>query len=494
MTHWHVLAAVGAINWSGYFIYDIPASLSNSLSEHLSLPDHQFAYLISLLYTVYAVPNTILPFFSSAAVRRFGERTVLLLTVSSIILGQLLFSLAIQTRSQLGLIVGRVCIGLGGEVVGVLGVEVITRSFQDRSLSLALATNLGAGRLGSVANTVIVPHMIGPYGITSATWTATALAVGFAVIGLISLLMITRPRCQVDDEDPLRAATVEGKIKITPAGTVPSSNVGQFPTVFWYLAMICLLGYGCLNTFTNSAPRFLATRFYDGDQRAAGSATSILFILSGILVPPFGILLDRLSSKNYPRALITANVFLALAHALFLTHAVSSPIVPLCFLGTADAIIGVSFWASVVKCLRPETVTLIEGETTREHEPLLKNEAEDNYNKLGSETLISVSSSETLTEYSPDLASDNDLEDSTASTLDTDADTHREPAITSDKNNTTTTLGLGIMTSLMNISTAAVPFPAAVMEGFAGFQGLEGMFFVLALLSCIIGWFGSGSG
>ncbi|BCS28991.1 uncharacterized protein APUU_70561S [Aspergillus puulaauensis] len=100
-TQWHVLAASAAINWSTYFIHDVPASLSTPLSEHLSLPDQQYAYLVSLLYAVYAVPNTVLPFFAGPAVQRFGERAVLLGTISSIVTGQLLFALSVATKFQL---------------------------------------------------------------------------------------------------------------------------------------------------------------------------------------------------------------------------------------------------------------------------------------------------------------------------------------------------------------------------------------------------------
>jgi hypothetical protein len=36
----------------------------------------------------------------------------------------------VQTKIELGMIIGRAFIGLGGEVVAVLGCEIITRWFQ----------------------------------------------------------------------------------------------------------------------------------------------------------------------------------------------------------------------------------------------------------------------------------------------------------------------------------------------------------------------------
>ncbi|KAB8075438.1 hypothetical protein BDV29DRAFT_171976 [Aspergillus leporis] len=43
--------------------------------------------------------------------------------------------------------------------------------------------------------------------------------------------------------------------------------------IFWQLTLICILGYGGINTFTNSAQQFLAACFYRGDQRAPGAVT-----------------------------------------------------------------------------------------------------------------------------------------------------------------------------------------------------------------------------
>ena len=101
-----------------------------SLQEHLSLSSSQYTYFVSTLYTAYAAPNTILPFFSGFAVQRVGKSTVLFATLTSVIAGQLIFAVATQLRLQSGMIIGRVLIGLGGEIIGVLGSEITTRWFK----------------------------------------------------------------------------------------------------------------------------------------------------------------------------------------------------------------------------------------------------------------------------------------------------------------------------------------------------------------------------
>lgn len=118
----------------GGAVYSLPASLSVPLSAHLALAESQYAYLISALYTTYVVPNSVLPAFSGPLVQRCESKAVLLMTATSVVMGQLLFALAVQVRSQLWMILGRVFIGLGAEVIGVLGSEIIARWFKYGSL------------------------------------------------------------------------------------------------------------------------------------------------------------------------------------------------------------------------------------------------------------------------------------------------------------------------------------------------------------------------
>lgn len=280
---------------------------------------------------------------------------------------------------------------------------------------------------------------------TSATWIATALSLGGVTLGASYLLSITKRSydySQVGDEN-------------NPKFIVPLS-FRQYPSSYWLLALICFLSYGCLNTFTNSAQRFLATRYYHGDQRAAGSALSILFVLSGSLVPSFGFLLDCFSSTNYTRALITSNIFLLSAHAIFLTGVSTSPTLPLCLLGTADALFSVSFWASVVRSLLPLSLPT---ETHPQNTPLLKTED-------GRTEQVYVS---------------NTVSDNSESAREGFADERRAGGPAVRRSDAVRTLGLGIMSSMLNTSTAVIPVALAVMENLAGLLGLEAVFLTLAL-------------
>lgn len=122
---------LGKVNYTDHrpmrIVYDLPTSLSEPLRLHLSLSESQYAYLISLLFTIYSAPNTILPFFSGILTQLFGERQIWCATGACIVVGQLLFAFGVQVQQIWLIILGRVIIGLGGEIIGVLGYNVVTR-------------------------------------------------------------------------------------------------------------------------------------------------------------------------------------------------------------------------------------------------------------------------------------------------------------------------------------------------------------------------------
>lgn len=251
-------------------VYGLPATLSVSLQSHLSLSASQYRYLLSALYTAFSVPNMVLPLYSGFLVQRYGERWVLGTAVTSVVMGQAVFMVGILVRETSALILSRVIFGLGGEVVGVLASAVLTRHFSsvmvlrllesaadlggsEKKLPLAMAVLLGASRMGSVANSVATPQFVRSLGVVEATSIVITVTMSLTTLSSLSL-------------NPSLAAHQKDKAK-------PSfiSCLRQFPLAFWQLILICVLGYGVINTFTNSAQRFLAARFFHNDQTVAGA-------------------------------------------------------------------------------------------------------------------------------------------------------------------------------------------------------------------------------
>ncbi|KAJ5345870.1 hypothetical protein N7452_003874 [Penicillium brevicompactum] len=423
--HWHVLVAV---------LYDLPAALSVPLQEHLGLSGSRYAYLVSALYTAYAAPNTILPFFSGFAVDRIGEKLLLYVTLGSVLVGQLIFSFSAQLKSPPGMILGRIFIGLGGEIVGVLGSEITTRWFKQATIIgvgdgiIDLETWLGR-------NIFFIPGIIDISGVVYAVWFGSLVSSGAAIAGAFYLL----------------AARGISSTHHNGQSIDTTNPVRQFTRVFWKLALICVLGYGGINTFPISAQRFLAKWFYGGDQRKAGAVTGIPYFLSGALVPLFGLVMNMKFFQNYPLSLCATNIMMGTAHLLLLYTA--QPIMPLCLLGVAYALYGVAFWAALARSL----LSTVEFKSKK---AILDSGDENPHDDTGYGSIR------------PPTASSGDLHDANERTNELE-EAGADGLIT---------LGYGIMTSLNNLSTAVVPIFLAKVETLVGFEGLELVFVILSLL------------
>ncbi|KAK5678768.1 hypothetical protein LTS12_029397, partial [Elasticomyces elasticus] len=136
-----------------------------------------------------------------------------------------------------------------------------------KHLSMILAIMLSSSRLGIVTSSMTIQRLSEAYGIVAASWISSGIAFTAAFLSMCYLACIGRGKA-LDTE--------EGDDDEEPAPSDSNANclsiLASYPYVFWLLGMICVLGYGSINTFGNSAQRFLASVFYAGDQVTAGSA------------------------------------------------------------------------------------------------------------------------------------------------------------------------------------------------------------------------------
>lgn len=132
---------------------------------------------------------------------------------------------------------------------------------------LALAMNISTWRFGSVANSIIIPRLTKTHGVVAADWMGTGLSIGVSLLSALYLVSIRN-----SERKDAMSEEAHGEGEETERNVNVRSSLFDYPYVFWQVGIICMLGYGAINTFTNSAQRFLAFTFYAGDQRAAGSA------------------------------------------------------------------------------------------------------------------------------------------------------------------------------------------------------------------------------
>lgn len=203
---------------------------------------------------------------------------------------------SLQMRIQSGMIAGRLLFGLGGEIMTVLACEIVTRWFryvnlakdrqtggeressktnwERKNISTVLAFMFSVSKLGVATVLPATQRLCEVYGVVPASWIATWGSLTAGVLAVCYLACIGREKSL--DMETLLEDINDDPVRNDPNGTTNTSYlsiVTSYPYVFWLLGVICILGCGSIDTFSNSAQRFLASVFYAGSQRDAASAT-----------------------------------------------------------------------------------------------------------------------------------------------------------------------------------------------------------------------------
>ena len=74
---------------------------------------------VMLLYSVYNIPNFVMPLFGGLILDKIGIRIGMLIFTTVIVFGQAIFTLGAYQNSFAWLLVGRVILGMGGESMSV---------------------------------------------------------------------------------------------------------------------------------------------------------------------------------------------------------------------------------------------------------------------------------------------------------------------------------------------------------------------------------------
>jgi MFS family permease len=287
-TRWIVLAAICLIMTCISYSFDLPSALHQPLKDHMKdRSEGEFEFEFNLLYSVYSIPNVIIPFISGIWIDRLGPSNCLPLFLFINLLGQGTFAFGTFRKSWRTMLLGRIVYGLGGESAYVACSTLLSEWFGGRELALAFGISIGMASLGSVINDWISPVIADSRGTSSAMWFGS----GVNTFGLVLAIFLfcldsrheknQRRRATTGTTNneltyPLLAENPKAGIEGTPTSppesltesTVSSplnSAAGSLKTVsslFWLLALSCLLVYGCIVPFNSVASGILLERNY----------------------------------------------------------------------------------------------------------------------------------------------------------------------------------------------------------------------------------------
>lgn len=295
--------------------------------DYFGDPSYYETYF-SLMYTVYATPNVILPFFGGFFVDRFGVRLCLLTFASLIAAGQAVFSLGLSMKSWEVIFLGRLLFGFGGESLSVASSALVADWFRGRELAFAFGVNLAVAKLGSVINNMMSPYLAQKLNVQMSLWFGTLVCIMSVMCVLVVMpidkymdmkMGLHKEALSIKDLETLRRsnskasaasllshknsrvhsrATNELTKKLINESAhyneeelgeggygdenaeeevieVPQlKDVFKFSRIFWVLVFSCVVVYGSVLPFNNVSSSLLQEKYYFMDPPAQCALTT----------------------------------------------------------------------------------------------------------------------------------------------------------------------------------------------------------------------------
>ena len=305
---WVVLMLACIMMIGNYYCYDNPSALQSQMKTLMGSKSPSgvlFGTNFNLLYTVYSIPNMVLPFFGGFFVDKLGCSYCLIIFSMFILLGQIVFALGSYYKSWTIMLLGRVIFGLGGENITVAQSALLADWFAGGELAFAFGINLSISRLGSVINDFVSPVLANSESVSFALFFGCGVCLMSNVTAFVLAPINYRADKLVDAvkdsdvgnvDDTLTKRLIENSSSSSSSSKKSASRrslgersksgerlssmnlsiVGQaeqinvrdalhFGKMFWILSFSCLVVYGCVLPFNNVASGILLERNYFRD-------------------------------------------------------------------------------------------------------------------------------------------------------------------------------------------------------------------------------------
>jgi MFS family permease len=210
-----ILFLSSAILFSFYFTYDIPSALNFHLGPGDDARTNE--YKVTLLYSVYALPNIVVPLFFGW-IPYLKKSLLAQILCAFVFAGSLIFTLGVWRYSLRTMLLGRFLFGLGGESFAVIQNKLLSSEFKGKELSFAMGLFSSIARLGTVSNFVLTPILAGALG------RMVPCIIG-VVLTFIGLCICIRINSSGRSHELLRRKLISIQEKEAAAGTEPLGTI-----------------------------------------------------------------------------------------------------------------------------------------------------------------------------------------------------------------------------------------------------------------------------
>ena len=309
---WIVLFLSCFTMFGNFYAFDNPAALNKQLGTWLGSSPETFNFQLNLLYSIYSLPNTILPFFSGYLLQHFNNDIFFFLFSLLVCVGQVVFCLGVQSRHFPLMIAGRLIFGFGSESLGVSQTNLMTLWFRGRELSLAVGLTMSIARIGAVTNNIVSPTVAEYQSVPTACWIGAFMCFMSFGSTIYSVFLNRKHQHAMKPKSP------------------ENDKLKGFNKSFWILGTVCFLFCASIGPFNAISGTILQERYsYNGIE--AGMAMSIPDLFAIFFVPFVGMYLDYRGYRGI--AMIICGILLVSVHlTLAYLHV---PILSLALLGLA---------------------------------------------------------------------------------------------------------------------------------------------------------------
>ena len=252
---WFVMILVSGLMFGTYWFQDFFSGLKTLMETQMGITSTQFGTMIGLttianVFGMIIVGGIILDKWGIRITGVvFGAVATLGAAINALGAGGV-FGADLDSKLTF-MIIGRILFGVGLEVTCVVVMRTLVKWFKGYELALAMAINMGFGRLGSALGTALSPDIAGNYVPAAINFAATLIGFGLImfVIYIIFDVKIDRQlKAEASSED-------EEQFKISDLIKLVTDRS------FISIALLCVAFYSAVFPFMQYAPDLLVNKF-----------------------------------------------------------------------------------------------------------------------------------------------------------------------------------------------------------------------------------------
>ena len=348
---WFFLFFASFTEFGKYFILDMPGLTKNEFLEVFNKDNsvQTSEYYFSLLYSVYNLPNMILPLIGGLMADNFGSRILTIIFTLTITFSAILFYIGIIYSSFSLMIAARFIFGLVGEILDISSFNIIIEHFYNSKNLLPIASGFRfvSIKLAAILNSIITPFL--------SKNVSLSFCYLFPIIpSLLSLLFAILIRIKEVDQifsKELNSINFKSQFEKLKKFIKIQAKID-----FWILTLITNLLYSSLFTFNAFASGMVVDDWMNSlkisiksKQNNAGSYITTLFMVGLLLTILFSFLLSKFNIKG--KFLIIGSFFSILGYISFLfIH----NYIPFILLGISYSFFGSTIWPTFSEIIPEE--------------------------------------------------------------------------------------------------------------------------------------------